>query len=361
MPETDIDSARTGNLESTGTNFSVASLITNGPSGLKETTYINFDWEKQHGYYRSIPELNSAIDAKATWTVGKGVIADDETKLILDRMVGWGKDTFNTIIENMIRVMTIGGDSYAEVIRDENNELINLKPLNPSSIRIHADKAGIITHYEQISRTKKPNKRFQLNEIFHLARNRVADEIHGVSIVEKLETNILMRNEAMDDMKKLMHRHVKPMVKFTLDTDKVAKINTFIATADKATNLGENLYIPKGAVEHEIIAIPANATLNPLPWLNYLNQEFYRATGGTDIVLGGSGEFTEATAKIKYLAFQQNVEEDQLFIEEQMGLQLGLLVEFEFPVSLENELLTDKKKDGDQSTQPNETTAGSGQ
>ncbi len=361
MPELDLDQAQTGNLEGTGTNFQVDSVLTDGATGPKETTYINENWEQQHGYYRKIPELNSAIDAKATWTVGKGVITDEDTKFILDSMIGWGKDTFNTIMENMIRVMIIGGDSYAQIIRDD-GELINLKTLNPSSIRIHANNKGIITHYEQISRTgNKVVKKFAVGEMFHLARNRVADEIHGVSIVEKLEVNILMRNEAMDDMKKLMHRHVKPMVKFILDTDKVDKINTFIATADRATNLGENLYLPKGTVEHEIIAIPTNATLNPLPWLNYLNQEFYRATGGTDIVLGGAGEFTEASAKIKYLAFQQNVEEDQLFIEEQIGIQLGLLVEFEFPVSLENELLSDKKKDGDQSTQPNETTAGSGQ
>jgi len=84
--------------------------------------------------------------------------------------------------------------------------------------------------------------------------------------------------------------------------------------------------------------------------------------GVPQIILGGSGEFTEASAKIAYLAFQQNIEEEQLFIEEQVGLQLGMKIELEFPASLENELLSDNKKDGDMTeSKPSETTAGSGQ
>ena len=49
-------------------------------------------------------------------------------------------------------------------------------------------------------------------------------------------------------------------------------------------------------------------------------------------------------------------------MEEQILSQLGLVIELEFPVSLENELLSDEKKDQEPTTvQPNETTAGAGQ
>ncbi len=89
---------------------------------------------------------------------------------------------------------------------------------------------------------------------------------------------------------------------------------------------------------------------------------FYEAVGVPQIILGGSGEFTEASAKIAYLAFQQNIEEEQLFIEEQCLSQLNLVIELEFPVSLENELLSDNKKDGDETeSKPSETTAESGE
>ena len=74
--------------------------------------------------------------------------------------------------------------------------------------------------------------------------------------------------------------------------------------------------------------------------------------------MGSAREFTEASAKIAYLAFQQTIEEEQLFVEEQMLMQLGLQIELEFPASLENELLSDKAKDGEMAAaQPNDTTA----
>lgn len=361
MAELDIGQGVRTDLKNQQTSFSVAPEDTDGATDSKETTYTNEKWSQQLGYYKKIPELAATINAKATWTIGKGIKTDPDVQIILDRIKGWGKDTFNTILENMIRTSHIGGDAFAEIIRDEEGELINLKPLDPSSVKIVANRKGIIIRYEIISKTKTPNKRIEPENIFHLARNRVADEIHGESIINNLETIILMRNEAMADMKILMHRHVKPMRVWKVDTENKTKISGFKTMIDKATNDSENIIIPRDTVEHELIAVPNNATLNPLPWIENLGQAFNQATGVPDIVLGSSKEFTEASAKIAYLAFQQTVEEEQLFIEEQCGMQLGIIIELEFPASLENELLSDKKKDGDTSFQPNETTAGSGQ
>jgi len=50
-----------------------------------------------------------------------------------------------------------------------------------------------------------------------------------------------------------------------------------------------------------------------------------------------------------------------LFIEEQVLSQLNLVIELEFPASLENEMLSDKAKDGAQNIDASETTAGEGQ
>ena len=85
--------------------------------------------------------------------------------------------------------------------------------------------------------------------------------------------------------------------------------------------------------------------MNPLPWIGVLNNYFYQACGVSQIIVGGSQEITEATAKIAYLAFQQTIEEMQLYLEEQIGMQLGLTVEFEFPASLENEVLASQQKE----------------
>lgn len=363
MPTTRIDSAVASDLTNAVKDFSVSPETTDGASESGETRWQNRKRAQQLGYYKSIPEARAVIDVKGRWTVGKGFKADPETTVVLEGIHGCGKDTFNTILEILIRDMQIGGDAYAHIILDDEGELINLKPLDPE-VMVHVVGAdGVLNGYEQNSKIegKKP-KKYAPEEIFHLMRNRVADEVHGVSLLESIENIILMRNEAMADMKELMHRFVRPKFIFHLETDDPVEIAKFKATNDALTNTGDNLYIPKDAVVPEVLSIAANATLNPLPWIDNLNNYFFQAAGVPQIIVGGSAEFTEATAKIAYLAFQQTIEEDQLYIEEQVWEQLFYKIELDFPASLENELLSDNSKDKETGvTQPNDTTAGEGQ
>jgi len=357
MPETDIGSTEYGNKMNTETNYSVDAVSTDGPKDQPETTYLNNNWTTQYGYYKKIPELKCAIDALATWTIGKGFKSNEITEMALSTINGWGKDTFNTILENQTRVAKIGGDSYAEIIRDDEGNLINIKPLDPGVIQIVANRRGLIKRYEQINKAEgTKHKKFQPEDIFHLSRNRTADEIHGESLIDAVEEIILMRNEAMADYKKLLHRNVFPVRIFHLDTDDTAKISEFKAKADLASMQGENIFIPKGAVETEIAAVPSNSTLNPLPWIQQLNQYFFQATGVPQIIVGGSSEFTEASAKIAYLAFEQVINEEQLYIKEQVLSQLNLDIDLEFPATLQNELLSDQaKSETTQASTPEDT------
>jgi hypothetical protein len=363
MTDQRIDSAVASDLTTQVTDYSVDTASTDGAFEQRETTWTNTEASQYLGYYKKIPECRSVIDARATWTIGKGFKADEITTMLLDTIEGISKDTFNSILENLVRDMQIYGDAYAQIVLDDEDNLINLKVLDPAVMVHVVNQQGQFIRYEQNSKVKgQPPKKFAPEKIFHIMRNRVADEIHGTSLIEALEWIILAKNEAMADMKQLMHRHVRPLFIFHLDTDDPTEIATYKSTNDALTGKGENLYVPKDVVVPELMAVAPNSTLNPIPWLNYLDEQFYETSQTPKIILGGSGEFTEASAKIAYLAFQQSVEEDQLAIEEQVLKQLNVLIELEFPVSLENELLSDKAKDQEQgAVQPNDTTAGRGE
>ena len=353
MGEMDISTATASDYKNTITEFSVDSTTTDGPEDSKETKYTNEDWEKQLGYYKKIPELKNVIDAKATWTVGKGFKASPETELILSNIKGFGRDTFNTIIENLVRTYHISGDAFAEIITDDEGNLINLKPLDPSSMVIVANRQGIIIRYEQRTKVKQPNKKFSPEKIFHLSRNRVADEIHGESIIPALERIILMRNEAMEDWKVVLHRNVRPLRIWHLDTDDQTEINSFKAKVESAKENYEDMFIPKGAVVPEQVTTANNSSLNPLTWIENLNRYFYQAAGVPAIVVGSSISMTEASSKMEYLVFEQTISEEQLYIKEQILSQLNLEIELEFPASLQNELLSDKQnQDGVGVNQP---------
>jgi len=362
MAEKRISATFASNLADAFTDTTVDPKTTDGPTDQKETVYLNNKFDDWLGYYDEIAELGIAIDTKATWTVGKGFKADPEDKAIISFIKGIGIDGFNTILENCIRTYHIGGDSFCEIIRDdETGDVTNLKPLDPSSIKIIANREGRIIRYEQISKVKFPTKKYTPDKIFHLARNRVADEIHGQSMIKRLEQKLLALKEILVAAQVLFQRFVKPRFIFHLDTDDPTEIAAFKAKNDAATGIGENLYVPKDVVVPEMMSLAPNATLNPLPYIEMLTNSIFQAAGVPRIIVGGSFETTEATAKILYLAFQQTIEEEQLYIEEQVLAQLDLKIELEFPASLENELLSDNKKDGAQNIDASETTAGEGQ
>lgn len=358
MPETDIGSAEVAAIATVITPYSVGAQSTDGATGQPDVRWQMRDWEKNLGYYLEIPELQTAIDTEATWTVGGGFKAEAPIELLLGAIKGNGKDSFNSILSNCVRTATIGGDSFTEVIRDKDGVLVNLKPLDPSSIVIVQDTKGRIKRYEQVSKGEKPNKRFTPEELFHLSRKRIADSIHGISVIPAVELIILARNEAMADWKKVLHRNVFPLWIFHLDTDDPAQIAEFKAKQDKAHATGENIYVPKGAVVPELVTTATNASLNPLAWIDKLNDYFFQTVNVPQIITGNAKEFTDASGKIVYLAYEQSVKGKQLYVEEQVLGQLNLEIELTFPASMQQDLITSENKEGEpQAAQPADTTA----
>lgn len=357
MPDTDIGSAAISNLSSAVTEYSVEAAMTEGAGDGQELRYHNSHWSKDYGYYKKIPEFKTAVDAKATWTVGSGYESDVATEMLLDRITGNGKDSFLSILLNMIKVKTISGDAYAEIITDDNNFIVNLKPLDPSSIVIVQNKKGQIKRYEQINKTNgKVLHKFSPEKIFHLSHDRMADEIKGTRILDSLEWLILARNEAMSDWKTVMHRNVHPLMIFHLDTDDTDEISTYKNKMDAALATKENLYVPKGAVVPELVATATNATLSPITWIENLNNYFFQAVGVPQIIIGNAKEFTDASAKIVYLAYEQAVKNDQLYIEEQCLYQLNIDITLNFPASLQNDVISgEQKQPALQSNTPNDT------
>ena len=342
--------------------FKVDSQDTDGSGGQKEFTWQNTYWSTDYGFYNSIPEFKTAVDAKANWVVGAGFTAQPEVERLLLPLNGNGKDSFNSILKSMIKCKTISADSFAEVIRDKNGFLANVKPLDPASMKIVQNDKGRIIRYEQVSKTKIPDRRFKPEQIFHLSHERMADEIHGTRIIPSLQFLILARNEALNDWKRVLHRNVDPLWIFHLDTDDATEINTFKGKMDSARAGGENMYIPKGAVVPELVTTASNATLNPLSWINQLNDYFFQAVMVPQIVIGNAKEFTDASGKIVYLAFEQAVKAEQLYIEEQVLGQLNLEIQLTFPASLQNEAISDQpameleEEPQEQAVQPNDVT-----
>jgi len=194
-----ISNTVTSNLTNVVKDITVSPMTTDGATGQDEYTWQNNNWSQYWGYFNDedLGELKNAFIMKSIWTVGKGYTTDPETTVILDHISGWGKDTFSDILFNMDLMSRLAGDSFAEIIRDkETNTLINLKVLDPGSIKIVVDKKGILKRYEQTNKITGEPLIFQPDEILHFSHNRFADAVHGISDIVSIKNTILAEKES---------------------------------------------------------------------------------------------------------------------------------------------------------------------
>ena len=316
-----------------------------------ETTWTFPKATEYIGYYKTIPELKKAVDALAMWTAGKGFTTEVGSKIELDHVIGWGEDTIESILENMIVMKKVIGDSFAEIVRDEpSGRLLNLKPISAERMVIVVDKKGMIKRYEQHLKTGV--RKFKPENILHLCNDRIGDEIHGVSVIEACKWVINARNEAMTDYRTVLHRNVIPVRIIEVDTDDRVKRNKLMAEYKDAIQKGEVLVIPKGTVDIKDNTITIQ---DPLNWIQYLENFFYQAVGIPKIILGGSEQFTEASSKVGYLTFEQVYASEQKKLEADLFSQLQIKLTFNRPVSLKEDVQdSEAKNTGQVGIQPKE-------
>lgn len=349
MPKTAIGSTEYTDMSGITAYTIPSNADTTSSAGMNYTPR----WSYWYNYYRNIPELKSTIDRVAMWVVGKGFETNDEkTKKILRKIKGNGKESFNNIIWNAVVSMKICGDFFAEIVKNKRGEIVNLKPLNAGTVTIKSDDKGMISGYEQIVGvgTTLKNVSWTPEEIFHLSWNKVGDDTHGISTIEKIKGMIDSKSELQSDLQKIFHRYAKPLWVVSVDTDDTEEIQAFKVKLDKTLEKSENMIVPKDTVSAiERVSIPQFSTLDPLPYEARLQNYFIMSEGIPEIMLGYGGSTTQANAETLYIAFQQIIEYIQLYLEEQIDMQLGLEVEFNFPA----EIMTDKIANPDQENNQN--------
>jgi len=360
MGEFDLNKTTVTDLSGTVDDFKVNTQTLDSPGEQQDETTYTFDKAaEQLGYYKSIPELKKAIDSLAIWSVAQGFKSDARTKSTLDSLTGWGEDSFTSIVRNLITQKKIFGDAFAEIIRGDNNSIINIKPLYTGDMKVVVDGKGIIKRYEQLSSNKKSKpKVFAPNEILHLANNRIGNEIHGVSVVDAVKWVIDSRAEAMNDWRRLSHRSTIRLM--YIDADNTTKLNSIKTEYASAIDKGELMLIPakKGEAEFQDLDLPP--IQNHLQWIQYLENYFYQAVG-VPRVIATSENFTEAASKIGFLTFEPIYTSEQVELESDLWLQAAIKVTFTRPPSLSGVAQDNEEKNtGQTGFQQNESQVGVG-
>ena len=354
MAELDIAQTTT---PTTIVDTTIDTKSTDGVSDNQETFYDNENFTKWNGLYNSTSKIKAAIKAYATWVVGLGWTTDKRNTGILEGITGSGEDSFQAVLWNMLIIKKVNGDSYSEIIKNDKGTLINLKPLDPASIRVVFSKEGIIDRYEQTSKGK-PNKRIKVNKILHFVNDRTADNTHGDSVIEAVQWNIEAQEEAKRTHRKMIKRNGVVRV-IEVDTQSPTKMAAFKIQWKEAIDKGDVLLLPKGIAE----AKDWHGTLDTqgvIAWLNYLDDDFYQMIGLPKIIGGASGEI-EGDSKVSYLAFEPVYKRAVNELKSDFWNQLEIRLEINLPPSLKQELASSEAANTSQTAfQPNDTTAGVG-
>ncbi len=336
--ETDITKTTTTQLKTGVTDYKVAAKVIDEATTQDETYWENPYWTIYLGYLKTIPEYARAVRSLSIWAFGKGWIADNHTTNLLNLISGWGNESFDEILQDLLVIKKTNGDAYAEIITDnkktirEGGIFINLKKLNPSNVRHVINPKGLIIRYD-IKNTDGKWHAIDKENIFHISNDRIANEIHGTSVIESCKFVIDWKNEIMSDLRRLMHRSSIRVI--YIDVDKTSELNTFREQYKAAIKNGEVLILPgRKGQDFEVEQIELPDTNRWMIALNYLDNYFYEVLGVSKIITGGVSGTTEANAKMGYLSFEQPYMTEQRLMEQDLWSQLGIKITFNRPVSI---------------------------
>lgn len=352
------DITQTETLKHTIKDYSPDSKTTDA-GGSKENKWSNPYFPKYYGFYNSIGEYKAAINSYATWVIGQGYEADNATKVILDNITGWGEDTFQSIIWGMIVVKKFGGDSYTEIIKnEETGTLLNLKPLDTAKMSQITNPQGIIIRYEYLQGDGKTEK-FQPNEILHFCNDRVLDEPHGTATTIAVEWVCEALQEARADYRRMAHRSTVRIL-YVEEDDKTRRANLKRDYAE-AEKQGYVLILPGRKEDYQFVDLNVPPVDAFLGYVRYLENHFYQVLGISKVAIGGTQENTEASAKIGVLVNEPVWTREQKEVEADLWNQMAVKITINKQPSISDNIQTQEAKNTAQTGfQPNDTQAGVG-
>ena len=355
MAELNVSSATTTDFTNQVPDYIVSQKALDRASPNADETFWYFDKATTYyGYYLTIPEIFSAANALATWTVSRGWETDDVyLKIQLEHVKGMGKDSFTQIMWNHEVVKLIVGDAFIEVKRNKKGDkILNMIPISPERVRIVFDSQGMIKRYDvwNSEEWKKVNK----EDMLHSSNKRIGDQVHGTSQIEASKFIIDARNEALSDERIIKHRDKALGIAY-YKTDRASKITYANTQIENAVKNGEMVGLPEDTAE--IKPYPSRSSEDRTGWISYLENFFYQVFGVPRSIASSDGT-SEVGGKMGHVIFEPIYTKEQIDLEDDLWNQQAIKITFKRPPSLGGLVSQDMAKNtGQQSIQPNDVTA----
>ncbi|HEC66896.1 MAG TPA: hypothetical protein ENI23_16600 [bacterium] len=346
----ELNQATTTDFTNLVPNFIVESMALDVANADGTETFVYFDKAPENfGYYFNHPQVASPLNALCTWAFGQGYTTPDkEMEVILPKIDGNGKETFNSIIWNHENVKLSNGDSFIEIIRNKKGTLVNLINISPERVKV-VFVGSRIKRYEIWNGSKWVRKK--TNEIFHSFNKKIGDSNKGTSQVQANKNVNDAMIEAFEDERVIKHRDKALGIVYykTSNAGKILFANEQIA---KAVKNGEMVGLPEDTAE--ILPYPSKSSEDRQNWLQYVENLGYQ-TGGVPRSIATSDGTSEVGGINGHLIFEPIYGKEQLDMENELWQQVAIKIKFTRPPSLAPKTEENAEKNtGQTSIQPAE-------
>ena len=354
MAQQDLSEATTTNFTAKVDDFIVEQKSLDIANPVDGEFYHYFAEAKNNfGYYFSIPEIYSAANALATWSVNKGFTTkDSKLKQELENVRGQGNSSFIQIMWSHEVVKFVVGDSFVHVKRNNGGVIANMIPISPEQMRIVYGKNGLIKRYDTWNGKKwMPIK---IEDMLHSSNKRIANQVHGTSQIDATKWIIKARNEALADERIIKHRD-KALGIVYYKTSNAGKITYANSQIEKAVNNGEMLGLPDDTAKVE--PYPSRGSEDRTAWISYLENFFYQTFGVPRSIATSDGT-SEVGGKMGHVIFEPIYTKEQVDLEDDLLNQQAIKIKFNRPPSLGGLVQeTEAKNTGQTQIQPNDVEA----
>ncbi len=354
MAEPNLSNATTTDFTNQVPDFIVESMALDVANSDESETFVYYEKATQNfGYLFNHPQASSPIYSLATWSFGRGWTSEDrQMEVILPKIDGDGKDTFDEIIWNQEAIKLNQGDSFADIIRNEKGTLVNLIPISPERMKTIYTGARI-KRYEVYNGSKWVKKKIQ--DIFHLRNKRVGDQVHGTSLTQSNKNINDASIEAFEDERVIKHRD-KALGIVYYKTNNAGKISYANQQIEKAVKNGEMVGLPEDTAKIE--PYPSKSSEDRQNWLQYVEGLGYQ-TGQVPRSIVNSDGTSEVGGKMGHIVFEVIYAKEQIDMENQLWSQVAIKIKFNRPPSLGGMQpeLDESKNTGQIGIQPNDVEA----
>ena len=329
MATGDISQATTTDFTNLVPDFIVESMALDVANADKSETYVYYDKAPENfGYQFNHPQVASPLNAICTWAFRQGWTSEDkQMEVILPKIDGNGKETFDNIIWNHGNVKLGHGDSFCDIIRNDNGTLVNMINISPERVKT-VFKSTRIVRYEVWDGKKWVKK--NVNEIFHSISKKLGDSMRGTGQIQSNKNVNDAMIEAFNDERLIKHRDKALGIVYykTNNEGKIKYANTQIANAVKN---GEMVGLPDDTAKIE--PYPSKSSEDRQNWLTYVENLGYQ-TGGTPRSMVTSDGTSEVGGINGHLIFEPIYGAEQQDMENELWQQVGIKIKFNRPPSL---------------------------